>query len=352
MPRSSRKPGKHNGGAHQGCGVRARLHFIVAHVSRICQQRFSKRQGTMALQKLQGGICDIGGSLPRAVIETRSTDQQIWMRMRRPRSLKQQQISTPAQLCCQWTELERADSRRWMGETLPASRTRYGKVRVGNSVIPSCPPCTLASNIGPPCACILRRHPRQLPAVAEQLVAALTNGAPESCFDATGDSRHSLLEVGVHAPGWRVSSATTLHAQGKTSWTTENQDPSVGGKLSLGRLWKNSKRWPRLTLQSPRPVPFPGRPTSQSPTKAGSTLSRSACLFFAASVSLFLPLCVPASGLPLDCCDHRATCLVAGVLGRRGSHKECAAARVCREPRARVSVNVRVQDTRTFGDGG
>ena len=50
-------------------------------------------------------------------------------------------------------------------------------------------------------------------------------------------------------------------------------------------------------------------------------------------------------GLPLDLRGHhRAGCATAGVLGRRGFALESAAAHVCREAGARVSLNVRVQD--------
>ena len=50
-------------------------------------------------------------------------------------------------------------------------------------------------------------------------------------------------------------------------------------------------------------------------------------------------------GMPLDSRGHhRAACAVAGVLGRRGFALESAAARVCREAGARVSLDVRVQD--------
>ena len=50
-------------------------------------------------------------------------------------------------------------------------------------------------------------------------------------------------------------------------------------------------------------------------------------------------------GLPLDPRGHhRAACATAAVLGRRGFALESAAARVCREAGARVSLNVRVQD--------
>ena len=41
---------------------------------------------------------------------------------------------------------------------------------------------------------------------------------------------------------------------------------------------------------------------------------------------------------------HRSACAVSGVLGRRGFALESAAARVCREARGRVSLNVRVGD--------
>ena len=64
---------------------------------------------------------------------------------------------------------------------------------------------------------------------------------------------------------------------------------------------------------------------------------------------LWLPLPCSARncrcGRPLDSSGHhRAACAVAGVLGRRGFVVESAAARVCREAGARVSLNVRVQD--------
>ena len=50
-------------------------------------------------------------------------------------------------------------------------------------------------------------------------------------------------------------------------------------------------------------------------------------------------------GLPLDSRGHhRAACATAGVLCRRFFALESAAARVCREAGARVSLNVRVQD--------
>ena len=41
---------------------------------------------------------------------------------------------------------------------------------------------------------------------------------------------------------------------------------------------------------------------------------------------------------------HRAACAVAGVLGKRGYPLECAAAQVCREAGASVSINVPVRD--------
>ena len=50
-------------------------------------------------------------------------------------------------------------------------------------------------------------------------------------------------------------------------------------------------------------------------------------------------------GRPLDSRGHhRAACLLAGVLGRRGFSLESAAARVCREAGRRVTTNIRVQD--------
>ena len=64
---------------------------------------------------------------------------------------------------------------------------------------------------------------------------------------------------------------------------------------------------------------------------------------------LWLPLLPTARncrcGLPQDSCGHhRAACAAAGVLGHRGFAVESAAARICREAAARVSLDVRVQD--------
>ena len=56
-------------------------------------------------------------------------------------------------------------------------------------------------------------------------------------------------------------------------------------------------------------------------------------------------------GRPLDSYGHhRAACLRAGVLGRRGFAVESAAARICREAGARVSTNVLMRDLDLLGD--
>ena len=142
----------------------------------------------------------------------------------------------PAGVCC---EPHRVSPNLFAAD--PGCRDSCGVVGSG------CPP-VVAGWIGPPSGprvspaaywsswadCLATTAKRQ-PAVAEQLVTALTNGASGSYLDAVGDSRHtvSALQVG------EISSATTLRAQGRTTWTTENQDPGLGGRLSLRCLWRN-----------------------------------------------------------------------------------------------------------------
>ena len=70
----------------------------------------------------------------------------------------------------------------------------------------------------------------------------------------------------------------------------------VVSSMCLEERFVSLKLWPRLTLQSRALFRSQGgplaecalQPVSQSPTTAGSTLSRSACFFYAASGSLFL----------------------------------------------------------------
>ena len=79
---------------------------------------------------------------------------------------------------------------------------------------------------------------------------------------------------------------------------------------------------------------------SQSPRRPVSNRRSSAFFCFGVSVHNKLPV-----WRPLDPCGHhRATCQVAGVLGRRGFPIENAVARVCRKAGGRVTTNVRVQD--------
>ena len=93
-----------------------------------------------------------------------------------------------------------------------------------------------------------------------------------------------------------ISSVTDLRAQGTTTWTTENQDPGVGGRLSLRCLVVSSFVSASFCLTLQSRALFRSRearwrvcpsPASQSPTTAGSTLSRSASFFCAACNSLF-----------------------------------------------------------------
>ena len=111
--------------------------------------------------------------------------------------------------------------------------------------------------------------------------------------------------------------------------------------------------WPRFPLASralfrSQGGPLAGLPFSCVPTARHSRFDPT--IFRVLLLRRFwLP--IPPShrncrcGLPLDPRGHhRAACATAGVLGRRGFALQSAAARVCREAGANVSLNVRVQD--------
>ena len=69
------------------------------------------------------------------------------------------------------------------------------------------------------------------------------------------------------------------------------------------------------------------------------------CFFCVGSVSLCASLCARVDvAVFLTFLHHRASCSRAGVLGRRGFAVESAAARICREGGARVTVNMLVRD--------
>ena len=105
-----------------------------------------------------------------------------------------------------------------------------------------------------------------------------------------------MLQVG------EISSATTLRAQGTTTWTTENQDPCVGEHKFVAT--------PHAPI--PRLVPFLGRRRFDSQPFRVFLLR----LFW-----LPLPSTVRICrcGPPLDSCGHHhAACSVAGVLGTSG----------------------------------
>ena len=128
---------------------------------------------------------------------------------------------------------------------------------------------------------------------------------------------------------------------------------AIWGHPESRRLLLEWAMWPRLSLPSRALLRSQGGPMAGLPFTCVPTAwhSRFDAQPFRILLLRRLWLQLPSSvrncrcGLPLDSRGHhRAACATAGVLGRRGFALESAAARVCREAGARVSLNVRVQD--------
>ena len=110
-----------------------------------------------------------------------------------------------------------------------------------------------------------------------------------------------------------------------------NIDPVGAGFVTFTRWTNGWTSFHLLPCVSPVSVRCPGFP--------GSPLA--AFLVPTPFVRCKLPVW-PSRG------HHCAACHLAGVLGHRGFSLESAAARICREAGARVSLNVRVQDLDLF----
>ena len=197
----------------------------------------------------------------------------------------------------------------------------------------------------------LQTTAKRQPAVAEQLVVALTNREPGRHLESAVESRERLLDAGFLAPVWRDftgdhSSPPPLPPS--TPWTRQfgryrTRVPTwvatvlhdIGGMLC--------QEWPVAPPLSPIRsfVPSTRRALGEctihlfpccSPLQVRPTVS---CLVVASLLA--------ASSLHLSQLSvGPAACAVAGVLGRRGFALESAAARVCHEAGARVSLDVRV----------
>ena len=133
--------------------------------------------------------------------------------------------------------------------------------------------------------------------MAEQLETMVTNESPGSHLDGVGDSRDTLWEAGFRSPGWRdfVSNHPSAprpeqHGRRRTRIPLGWQ---VVSSMSLEERFVSASCGHPLR-SSPRPVPFPVTPRDECalhqfpslPTTADSTLSRSACFFCAAFISL------------------------------------------------------------------
>ena len=134
--------------------------------------------------------------------------------------------------------------------------------------------------------CVQTTAKRQL-AVAEQLVAALTNQEPGRHLESTVESRERLLDAGFRAPVWRdfTGDHPSPHAL---------DDAEPGSRLGWQQVSSNGL-WPRLSPQSTALFRSQGRPSASVPYTCfpiaphWSTLSRFVSCCCAASGCLFPP---------------------------------------------------------------
>ena len=199
---------------------------------------------------------------------------------------------------------------------------------------------------------IRRRHGP----VAELIVRELSVEHPVFHLAGVVAARDRLTEMGFVAPGWEAL------ANGERSDVNSLDDAAPGvpkhgwqhkAAQKADDFFMSTSVWPRLqessrALLRSQGLPLSGLPFTCCPTSFHSRFE--AQLFRVLLLRrLWLPL-PPTSrscrcGRPLDALGHhRAACQNVGVLGRRGFALESAAARVCREPGGRVSVNVAVRD--------
>ena len=200
--------------------------------------------------------------------------------------------------------------------------------------------------------CVQTTAKRQ-PAVAEQLVAALTNREPGRHLESAVESRERLLDAGFLAPVWRDFTGDHSPRPGRCNLDDAEPGSRHGwqqvSSMTLEECFVRNYLWPRLrALFRSQGGPLASVPCTCFPIAPHCRFDPQPFRVLLLR-RLWLPL--PSTsrncqcGLPLDSRGHhRAACAVAGVLGRRGFTLESAAARVCREAGARVSLDVRVKD--------
>ena len=207
---------------------------------------------------------------------------------------------------------------------------------------------------GADCLFMVRnRHP----VVVHRILDALNRmDALESTRSAAVAAHHLAGVEGFEVPSWEALS----HGLGPLPRDPEDREP--GGfqhgwqheaASRVERHFRDRNLMPRLAehemaLLRSQSGPYAGMALSVAPasflTRIDSALFR---VLLLRRLRLPLPLSFRLSrcGRPLDSSGHhRAACSRAGVLGRRGSAVESAAARVCREAGGRVTLNMMVRD--------
>ena len=187
------------------------------------------------------------------------------------------------------------------------------------------------------------------------IITRLSDHAGDFHVSGANVSRERLLDVSCNVPSWEQI------AEGlRPGVPAEDPEPGVprhGWQFHAAQAMDDCFfRYgvvPRLADTQQAMVrsqsgPLAGVPFTSLPT---SPLTRFDAQVFRVLLlrRLWRPLPLSASacrcGRPLDDLGHhRSACATSGVLGRRGSALESAAARVCREAGGRVTLNVRVSD--------
>ena len=198
------------------------------------------------------------------------------------------------------------------------------------------------------------------PALADLMVRNLSEPSGFRHFGAAASCREVLCNRGYGAPGWRVlltAQPEGLAARVPGVLAIPHEGWQRDASSFLEQLFLDSVL-PRVSLDQRALLRSQGGPLAALPFTAmpvsphqrfDSDIFR---VLLLRRLSLPLPLSSHSCrcGRPLDCLGHhRASCALAGVLGRRGYALESAAARVCREAGARVSSNVFLRDLDLVG---
>ena len=190
----------------------------------------------------------------------------------------------------------------------------------------------------------LRMVRQRNPRTARLMIRQLEADDPVSCFDAVNQCWRVLMDAGLAVPPWDELADTPPRREEEP----EPSQPKMGWQQRDSRKLEakfiHDSVWPALD-DSSSPHPFTVWASGVSTVDCTADVQGHRLdpqpfrLLLCRRLHMPLPLSMRTCrcGRQLDLFGHhRAACAVAGVLGKRRFHLECAAAQVCLEAGARV----------------